>query len=353
MGGGGLKQTGTTSAQQNYDPSQSALMQGVLPDLLNAYGNLGGVSAFAKPMPSAVQPLNGDQGGTLKRMVEREHDPLQNPETAGAVQAYQAMLNGGAGATADERRYMSMTPEERASYGANVARPTTAEQTAEQAYTSTVNAPVGSSPATLAAQQAMEAQYNAFDLPTLQAQMSLSGLGRSGALGDALTKSRIPMDQAKTGLLQEEMRNRMAAASGLSVLGGQEGARTLTQGQMRSALASGAAGRGAGLASGAAGRDTQARLGAAAAMASTGQYEDTLQAQRAQQAFDAAEIMRQMQQAPLEEAQQDFLRRQGIAQGIAAPIQGLGPTSTSTITRAVAPSPLSGIMSGLNVKAGK
>ena len=67
---------------------------------------------------------------------------------------------------------------------------------------------LGSSPSTQQAIAALEHQYNTRALPSLQNQLSMAGLGRSGALEQGITDLRGQLFGAEVPLLQQEIANR-------------------------------------------------------------------------------------------------------------------------------------------------
>lgn len=445
MGGGGKTSTQTQS-QVNVPSQLSGLMDYVLPDVESAY-TANPLSYFASTsMPSSVAPLTADQKGLIGSIVGRgggsyadqfnpatqaatsqymstmqqpltpEQQQATNyfrqaagmtaPETAAGAAMGRYMDNGGLGSKdylSGSGNYLSGSAPNVAWGGVN-SGPLSSEQTAENEFTRQVNAEVGKSPATLQAEQALEDQYKRRTLPSLQNQMALAGLGRSGALGDAITNARSDIGANTVGLLQQEMRDRMAAGQGLTAIGGQQGSRNIAAGQIGAnvaeaqanlqgqrditgatleqqrditgaqlgqgrdiagaqigsqaardlaTLGGSVANRGLSTAGGLANVGAQAGQRQDAATGSlfgAGQYADTQQQQRDQTAFDAAEVIRQMNQSPLEEQQQDYLRRQGLATGTSGTVTGFAPQFSGTVGKTVSTGGGGSFLSGLMPK---
>lgn len=78
---------------------------------------------------------------------------------------------------------------------------------------------VGSAPSTRQAMEAMEKQYETRSLPSLQNQLAIAGLGRSGALSQGIADLRGQMAEATVPLLQQEIDTRLKGASAMSELG--------------------------------------------------------------------------------------------------------------------------------------
>lgn len=77
------------------------------------------------------------------------------------------------------------------------------EMQARQGVNWLTNGPLGTAPATVAGMESWENMVK----PQVQQELALAGLGRSGALGTAMAKSRT---EAAVPLLQQEIENRMA-----------------------------------------------------------------------------------------------------------------------------------------------
>lgn len=264
FGGGGSHSTTTTTSQPQLPGQVSALMDTVLPNVQQAFTNQP-LTDFQKPMPTALADLTPDQQRIISGVVGRADLPALNTPESQALSGYLSAFS-----------------------------PNAAQGAAGQAFASEAAGPIGSSPATVEGMKALETQFTDVTKPTIENEMAAAGLGRSGALGDSLARARSGVAAATVPLLQSDEMNRLAAAQGLSGLGSSE---------MQQLLA-GSAGAGT--------------LGQVAESQTTG---------RNQQAFDAAEVIRQMVQSRNQEAQQDFLRRQALTEGISGTVTGFAPAT--------------------------
>ena len=143
-----------------------------------------------------------------------------------------------------------------------------------------LQAPAGSSPATLAAMSAARSQWESTGRPEMESALSLAGLGRSGALPYGMAQGEAGIAAATVPLLQQEMLLRAGAVPQMLELGTR----------------------------------MEARPGA-----------------RATALFDAAEARRQIEQQTRDAEYQDYLRRQGLAESTTTGIAGSLLPSTATI----------------------
>jgi hypothetical protein len=223
------RQTTQQSQTPDLPPWIAALEQSIIPDINQAYAQ-DPLSRFTGNQPSTVQPLSPQQLASLQTVIDAQGNPvLSDPE-----------------------------------------------QQAEAEYQRLVATPAGTSVATQQAEQALEQQYQQQTLPGLQNQLAAAGLGRSGALGDAIAQARTGIASAEVPLLQSDIANQIIGAQGLQ---------------------------------------------------SIGQILEQRPQDRAQAAFQAGEIERQAQQAPLEEQLQNYLRLQDLAAGIGGGAFGLAPST--------------------------
>ena len=140
----------------------------------------------------------------------------------------------------------------------------------------TALSPAGTDPASQAGIAAIENQYQTRTLPSVQNQMALAGLGRSDALGASINDARAQTTAAEVPLIQQSVQN---------------------------------------------------QIGALQPLAAQGQYLQGLPVQQAQTAFQAQEAQRQLQQAQLQEQQQNFLRNQAITEAITSSVTGMAPAT--------------------------
>ena len=273
------------------------------------------------------------------------------------------------------------TPEEIAAAQALAGLPGIASQTvgtppAEEAALQQLNfltsGALGTSPSTQQASDYLWHQYNTRGLPSLQNQLGLAGLGRSGAMATGINDLQAQVYGAMVPLLQQEVSNRGTAAQALSEIAGQQSARgenpILRQIQAAQAQASGYGQLGGQTAS----RQLQGALGAMPQVLGQEQFEMQAQqlpierqiayqqslfpaltqgmqlplqaasglnqvfqnqVQMGQLAGQVGALPRELQQQTNQAQLQDDLRRQGIAESMLLGPMGIFPSSIgSTIS---------------------
>jgi hypothetical protein len=294
--GGGSRTQQTT--QPRLTPAQYAMDDATALSMLSGL-NAAPMSNYFTPTPQQIAPINAmtamGAGSALDLM-----DP-NNPATA----YYRSVLGGQdpssqflttmlGGQDPSSQFLTSMLRGEDPS--SNAYRSIIAGQDPGSQYmTGQLQAPLGQSPDTQAAMNA----WNALVRPQVQNQMGLAGLGRSGALGDALSLSET---QAVVPFLQQEIANRQQSAQALPGLQ-MQAAGMLPQTQFQ------AAGMLPGQQMQAAGMLPQIQAGAAQALPS-------LESQQMQAGISTGDYLRNIQQQQLDAPYQDFLRRQALSENL-------------------------------------
>jgi hypothetical protein len=197
--GGGSK--GTTSTVQGATPMVDPTMQPLIAQsaarFANAQNLAPGLETLLSPTPQQI--------------------PGQTPAEQMFMNAIFAAATGGADSTpyanTYERMAAGLMPQLATPAGSRIMEwagaPEMQAMDQINKMLTDANAPIGSSPATLQAKQALEDQYKNETLPTIQNQMMLAGLGNSGALGESIARARSGVAAAEVPLLQQEIANRL------------------------------------------------------------------------------------------------------------------------------------------------
>lgn len=275
--------------------------------------------------PQFIPQASPGQLGILGRQQQRAFGPQITPQELIAQFGF-----GGAGqmrpgeefATGLTSTFPFLRPEEGAAIGLGTGfgQLRFPEELGLLQANELVGGPIGSSPATQAAIQAIT--------PKIQNEMSMAGLGRSGALGDALASAYGP-------IVAQEIAGRQAIIPQLMGLGGALRQGDVTQAGQLTNIAN-AARSGSVQAAQIQAQIAQAQrtgdLEGATRLAALGnqlvQRESTLLGEAA----TSEEALRELAAMQFQSFQQDMLRRQQIAQQLTTGILGNFPSVTGTST---------------------
>jgi len=272
------------------------------------------ITGFSEPHPQTVPGLTPQQEALIGQTIGFSQAPpgswldqqaFNMANQAGSSNPFQGQAMGFAGQAASGNQYQGQSSSMATGAG-NLMGP---EQEAMAGLGLFSQGQLGQAPATIAAQQA----FQQFEVPTIEQNLALAGLGRSGAVGTAIAEGEA---RALVPFLTAEMMNRLQAAQTQAGIGSAQGNRQV---------------QGAGVLSQLAQNATQGQLGAAQVAATLGgqaiqgqlggaqliQGLATTLANRArsdtQAALEAAGIPRQVAAQQAEAEFNDFMRRQQLS----------------------------------------